>query len=796
MKVPPPYEGLKVDAQNHNESSSASQLKGLSSADAKLLLQKYGPNAIKEKRRNPFIDFLKKLGGPIPWMLEVSIILELVLGKHLEGAVIFALLIFNAVTSTFQEKRSQDALELLKKRLQLKARAFRDRKWQTIQAEEIVPGDVLYIRLGDLIPADVRIIEGQVSIDQSSLTGESLPVDAGPGQFAYAGTTVKHGEASVEVISTGINTKFGKTAELVRLAKTKSHLEKIVLSIVKYLIIFDITLAGAVLLYSIAAGIPIGDILPFVLILIVASVPVALPTTFTIATSLGARDLAHKGVLVTHLTAIEEAAGMDTLCSDKTGTITENRLAVSVLIPYSPYSESDLLKFAAMSSDEATQDPIDLAILGYARTNHTLQEFPERMKFVPFDPETKRSEAFYETSNGTLRVAKGAPFEIAQLCENVNESFKEDEVRLAQKGYRVLAVAVGNDSKFHLAGIVALHDPPRGDSRSLISRLKELGVRVLMVTGDGLETARSVAMDVGIGKRVCHSDSLSSTNGSDNFQECDVFAEVLPEHKFQLVQLLQKSGHTVGMTGDGVNDAPALKQAQVGIAVSNATDVAKAAASIVLTGPGLSNVVSAVEESRSIYQRMLTYTLNKIIKTINVVLFLSLGLIVTHTFVVTPLLIILMMFANDFATMSIASDHVIPSQKPDKWNVRAIVGASIVLGAFTLALSFLIFFMGKDVWGLSNDQLQTLNFVALVYSGQATIYLVRERKHFWHSMPSNWLLGISIVDVIIVAAMANTGIFMAPISLQIIIWTSGVILLYLFFVDYVKYRLFGKLSLH
>lgn len=770
------------------------QLKGLSSADAKFLLQKYGPNAIIEKRRRPFSDFLKKLWGPIPWMLEAGIILEILLGRYLEGTIISALLIFNAATSLFQEKRSQDALELLKKRLQLKARILRDGKWQTLPAEEIVPGDVLYIRLGDIIPADVKITDGQLSLDQSTLTGESLPVDAGPGQYAYTGTTVKHGEATVVVISTGSNTKFGKTAELVRSAKAKSHLEQVVLNIVKYLIIFDLTLAIIVFFYSIASGIPIADVLPFILILIVASVPVALPTTFTIATSLGARDLAHKGVLVTHLTAIEEAAGMDTLCSDKTGTITENQLAVTVLIPYLPYGQFDLLRFAAMASDEATQDPIDLAILSLAKTKGALNELPKRLKFIPFDPETKRSESIYETKDGTLRIAKGSPSEIAKLCENNIEAFKKDEDELAQKGYRVLAVAAGKESKFQIVGLVALHDPPRADSRKLIRQLKELGIRVLMVTGDGLETAKSIALDVGIGNRACHSDTLTSADGN-KLQECDVFAEVLPEHKFRLVQLIQNSGHTVGMTGDGVNDAPALKQAQVGIAVSNATDVAKAAASIVLTDPGLSNIVSAVEESRSIYQRMLTYTLNKITKTINVVLFLCLGLIVSHMFVVTPLLIILMMFANDFATMSIATDRVIPSKKPDKWNVSSIVKASIVIGTFMLILSFLVFFIGKDVWHLSNPQLQTLNFVSLVYSGQVTIYIVRERRHFWHSKPSTMLMAVSLLDAIIVAAVAHLGIFMAPIPLSVVIVTSSVILLYLIFVDYVKYGLFGKLNL-
>jgi H+-transporting ATPase len=769
--------------------------KGLTTAEAEALLRQYGLNAIREEPRHPLFDFLKKMWGPVPWMLEGSVLLELFMRKFPEAGIIAALVLFNAVIGTIQESRSEDALQVLKQRLKLLSRAFRDGHWLTLPAEQIVPGDVVHLRMGDLVPADVRILDGHLSLDQSALTGESLPVDAGAGQTAFAGTTIKHGESTGEVIATGARTKFGKTAELVRLAKTKSHLEQIVLGIVRYLVIFDALLGAIVIVYALMTGVPLGEILPFTLILLVASVPVALPATFTIATALGSRDLAHKGVLVTHLAAIEEAAGMDILCSDKTGTITENRLAVAELMPYPPHSETDLLRLAAMACDDATQDPIDLAIIDFAKSKDALNAMPQRVNFIPFDPATKRSEATYKQADGLIRVAKGAPNWIAPLCTDGKESLEKDEETLAAQGYRVLAVAEGTDNTMRLAGLVALQDPPRGDSKNLIGRLKDLGIRIVMVTGDGLETARAVAEQVGIGNRACHSDRLQSDSG-DGLDDCDVFAEVLPEHKFRLVQLLQKRGHTAGMTGDGVNDAPALKQAQVGIAVSNATDVAKAAASIMLTEPGLGNIVAAVEESRCIYQRMLTYTLNKIIKTINVVLFLSLGFILAHAFIVTPLLIVLMMFANDFATMSIATDSVVPSAKPDRWNIRSLVAASVTLGVLILVLSFAVYLVGISVWHMSTGELQTLNFLTLIFTGQGTIYLVRERHHFWRSMPSRWLLTSSFADIVIIGLMARFGILMTAIPLLSIVVTMGMIAVYLLFVDFVKLRIFAALRLH
>jgi len=521
-------------------------------------------------------------------------------------------------------------------------------------------------------------------------------------------------------------------------------------------------------------------------------VPVALPATFAIATALGAQELSHQGVLVTHLTAIEEAAGMDTLCSDKTGTITENRLSVSDLHPYVP-NENELLRLAALACDPSTQDPLDLAILQRAQEGGVLPDFSLRQKFLPFDSANRRSEAYFQQDGALLHVVKGAPHTIAPLCLHSPSTLDADVDNLSALGYRVLAVAHGDGQTLQMTGLVSLQDPPRPDSAALIQQLHDLGIRVIMVTGDGLSTARAVAHQVGIGDHVCAAQSLESGNTPD--PTCDVFGEVLPEHKFALVQALQKQGHITGMTGDGVNDAPALKQAQVGIAVSSATDVAKAAASLVLTRPGLGNILSAIRVSRQIYQRMLTYTLNKIIKTIQIVAFLSLGLILTGTFVTTPLLVVLLIFANDFVTMSIATDQVRASPTPDHWDVRAMLIPSLSLALPVLALTFGIFLVGRDLLLLPIAQLQTLSFITLVFTAQGMIYLMRERHHFWFSQPGKWMMLASTLDILVIILLASFGILMQAIPLWLTLATLALIIVALFALDFLKVWVFQKFNL-
>jgi H+-transporting ATPase len=769
---------------------------GLTQTEADRLLQEYGPNAIPEQRTHTWWVFLHKMWAPVPWMLEASILLELILGKYIEAGVIGALVLFNALMSTIQESRAQNALALLRKRLTVNARVLRDGTWQTLPNFDLVPGDVVYLRMGDLVPADLSLVSGQIQLDQSTLTGESLPIDAEQGASIYAGTTVRRGEATGKVVLTGIHTRFGKTAELVRTAKTTGQLERIVFSIAKNLVILDAILVIVILIYALSSGLPMSDLLPFALILLVASVPVALPATFTVATALGALDLAKNGVLVTRLSAIEEAATMQVLCTDKTGTLTENRLEVTEIKSFPPYTEKDVIRLAVMASDEATQDPLDKAILEKAIQEHIDSHINDtRQRYIPFEPATKRSEAIFDENGQPLRVMKGAPQIISGFDSKLDSRFASEVETLASQGLRVLAIASGTGDTIQVAGLVGLQDPPRSDSAALISRLKKLGIRVVMITGDGLLTAQAIAAKIGIGNHACPGETVNDAHWTDD-EGCEVYAEVLPEEKFKLVQKYQQAGLTVGMTGDGVNDAPALKQAEVGVAVSSATDVAKAAASLVLTSPGLENLVSAIETSRRIYQRMLTYTLNKIIKTIEIAFFLSFGLIFTHTFVTTPLLMVLLLFTNDFVTMTISTDRVKPSQLPNRWNVLSIVTGSIFIAIPILALSFGIFWYAHTILHLPLANLQTLLFVMLVYSGQGTIYLVRERSHFWHSMPSKWMLIGTTIDVLIVGLLATRGILMAPIPTLLVVEVFGVIGLYLIGLDFFKVPIFSKLNLN
>jgi H+-transporting ATPase len=646
--------------------------------------------------------------------------------------------------------------------------------------------------MGDLSPADVRLVEGVLSIDQSALTGESLPVEASAGALAYAGAVVARGEATGEVEATGARTYFGKTAELVRQAKAKSRLETLVFKIVRALVAVDLCLVAVLIAYAASAGLPYHEVLPFALVLLVASVPIALPVTFTLATALGGAELAKRGVLVAHLGAIEEAAGMDILLSDKTGTITENRLALAVLAPLAGASEAELLRLAGLACDAATQDPIDRAILAAAEEKGVLAPAPKRLDFRPFDPALRYSEGIYEDGAGKLRVLKGAPSAVAAFVPDAPD-LAGRIAALAGAGNRVLAVASGSGDALRLKGLLALEDPPRTDSAALVRGLGELGVRVVMVTGDNLETARAVARKVGIGERAAEPHALDHIETAETL-DYDVFARAFPEHKFRLAQLYQRRGHIVGMTGDGVNDAPALKQADVGIAVAGATDVARAAAGIVLTRPGLVDALAAVELSRRIYQRMLTYTINKIVKTLQIAVFLTAGVILARAFIITPRLVVLLLFANDFVTMSIATDAVSFSRQPDRWSIRHLMLSGGVFAALMLVISFALLFAARSL-ALPLGEVQTLVFVMLVATGQGTVYLVRERGHFWHSRPSRPLILSSLADIAVVLLLAAKGILMAPVAPALLFALLAAVALYLLLVDQIKVGLFRRLHI-
>ena len=712
--------------------------------------------------------------------------LELALHRPVESIIITLLLVGNAVLGFVQEGRAQAALEILRHRLEINARVRRDGKWISVPAHTLVPGDCIYLRMGDMIPADARLIRGDIQVDQSALTGESAPVELPSGDDAHSGSIVKRGEAVAEVTATGAKSMFGKTAELVRGAKTVGHMEQIIFTIVKYLLVVDVALVAVVLIYALFIGMAWPVILPFALILLVASVPVALPATFTLAQAAASLELADHNVLVTRLSAIQELASMQQLCCDKTGTLTLNELALDAIQTLNGMTESDVLAFAAQTCDAGTQDPIDMAILKRYQDQPNAA-FPwKRSKLIPFDPATKRAEAELENDGRKARAMKGAPTALAALCKNSDESLKQAD-KLAAKGNRVMAVAAQTDGRLLLIGLLCLRDPPRPESRDTIASLKALGISVRMVTGDGQSTARAISIQLGIGGRCADRSSVEKGE-----LDVDVFAGVFPEDKIALVRQLQKRHVITGMTGDGVNDAPALKQAEVGIAVSNATDVARSAASLVLTKPGISRLADAVIIGRKVYRRMLTYTTNKIAKTIQVSLFLGLGLLITGDLVTTPRLVLLLLFANDFVTMSLASDRVTPSPHPDRWNIRVLMKVSTIIAASWLLYCFSVFFIGRLF--LSLPATQTLVFLALVFSGLATVYLVRESGAFWKSRPGTFLLWATAGDVVVVSAMAIFGVLMVPVPAPMILVLLAGTVVMMISLDAVKKPLLGRLA--
>ena len=737
---------------------------GLTSDVARSRLQQDGPNAMPDTSIHPLINALTKFWAPVPWLLEASIVLELALHKYLEASVIAGLLVFNAGLAYFQEGHAQATLKALKSRLALNASVRRDGKWKTVPAADLVRGDVVELSLGGVVAADVHLVEGSVLLDQSMLTGESLPLEAGPGFDTYAGALVRRGEATAEVTTTGLRTKFGKTAELVRIAHTASSQEKAVLRIVRNLAIFNgviILLIGA---YAYAHSMPWSEITPLLLTSVLAAIPVAFPATFTLAAALGARALAKQGVLPTRLSAVDEAATIDVLCSDKTGTLTCNQLSVACVRPMPGFDEAHVLGMAALASSQGGQDSVDAAIRS-ASTQKLTSDLPKLTAFVPFDPAKKTSEATATDAKGNiLRVIKGAFTAITGLtAPSPNAGGIAGE--LEKQGFRVLAVAAGPPHSIQLMGLIALSDPPRTDSASLISELHGLGVRTVMITGDAPATAEIVARAVGLDGPVCPPGPIPHGVKPEDFA---VFASILPEGKYDLVKAFQKGGNTVGMCGDGANDAPALRQAQIGIAVSTATDVAKSAAGVVLTEAGLGGIVAAVKQGRIIFQRILTYTLNSVIKKIAQVLLLAAGLVMTGHAVLTPLLMVIVMITGDFLAMSLTTDRVRPSETPNAWEIGKITSAGVIMGGFFLAYCLAVLAVGKFGLGLGIEALRTLSVVAIVFGSQATIYALRGRRALWGLRPTNWLILSSVADLLIITFLALVGIAMAPLPIYVV----------------------------
>jgi H+-transporting ATPase len=738
----------------------------------------------------PWRRALAKFWAPVPWMLEAAVILQVLLHEYVEAAVIAALLVFNAALGFFNEGRAQATLAALKSRLALTASVRRDGAWKNIPASGLVPGDEVKLSLGGVVAADVKLLDGSVLLDQSMLTGESVPIEAGAGLQTYAGALVRRGEATATVTATGPRTKFGHTAELVRTAHVVSTQQKTVVSVVRNLAIFNGVLIALLVTYALVQKMPRGDIIHLVLTAILASIPVALPATFTLAAAVGAKALARVGVLPTRLSAVDEAATLDVLCSDKTGTLTLNDLTVTALHAEAGFDEPHLLAMAALASSEGGQDPVDAAIRA-ASAKRPIADPPKLTKLVPFDPATKLSDATaVDAKGGAMRAVKGA-FAVVSKLADASPTAAAAAQGLEGKGFRVLAVAVGG-ATLKLAGIIALSDPPRPDASNLIKELKALGVRTVMVTGDAPATAKIIANEVGLAGAICPPGPIPATVSPESFA---VFAGVMPEDKYHLVQAFQKAGHTVGMCGDGANDAPALRQAQMGIAVSTATDVAKSAAGIVLTKPGLEGVVAAVKEGRITFQRILTYTLNSVTKKIVQVFFLAAGLLITGQAILTPMLMVLIMITGDFLGMSLTTDNVKPSPTPSVWRVGDLTLAGIFMGLCELVLCLVALLVGKFHMGFGIDTLRTLAFVVVVFGNEATTYVNRVRGHLWSTAPSRWLVLSSVVDLLIAATLANRGLAMAPLPLVVIAATLVASVVFAFLADFVKVPVFRKLGI-
>jgi plasma-membrane proton-efflux P-type ATPase len=744
---------------------------GLTRAEVDVRRKEHGYNEVAEHRGHPVLTFLGKFWGVSAWMLELIMVLSAVLRNYSDLAVVGALLVINAVVSYVQERRAARVVETLRRRLQVSARVLREANWQVIPARELVPDDVVRVRPGDIIPADVKLLTGTASVDQSALTGESKDADKAAGDVLPSGAVVRRGEGNGVVMLTGAKTALGRTTELVQQARPTLHIDAVVARIVRWLFLVVGALLAVVVVLSLMRGTPLLQMVPLMLILLTSAIPLSLPVMFTVSMAVGSKELAKRGVLVTRLSAAEDAATMDVLCVDKTGTITMNQLAVTGVIPLEHATEADVLCAGALASQDANQDPIDLAFLAAAKERHVFDGRPAAtpVSFVPFDAKNRRTEAVVEQDGQRLRVLKGAVETIAQACGLTPEAIAALEARVSEsalKGYRTLAIARGPEGGALVPlGLVTLYDPPRPDAKALIAALHDLGVPVKMLTGDALAVASEIARGVGLPniRRMADLKASGVSTGHDAVDllaGTDGLAEVYPEDKFIVVKHLQAAGHVTGMTGDGVNDAPALRQAEVGIAVSTATDVAKGAASVVLTEPGLANIVALVEQGRTIYQRILTYIINKISRTILKTAFVAIAFMVTGRFVMSAFAMLLLVFVTDFAKISLATDRVRPSRKPETWNIGPLIAVSVVLGALMVAEALLALWIGWSRCGLatSNTALYTFSFLTLLYFAAFSIVSARERRWFWATMPSKAVVAAVMAETLVGTTLTFVGL--------------------------------------
>ena len=774
---------------------------GLSSEEVREKHLQYGYNEVPEKKQNIILRFVRKFWGITPWMLEIAIVLTFVLGKYSDSLMVLFLLIFNSILGFVQEERANTALEFLKKKLNVNARVQRDGRWSLVPARELVPGDLVRVRAGDFVPADIKIVEGSPDVDQSSLTGESFIAEKKAGDILYSGTVVRRGEASGIVTAIGTKTYFGRTVELVQIAKPKLRMERVTSSVVKWLMLIIAALLLLGFAVQILKGNDIVSLLPLAVILLISAIPVALPTIFIISASLGSLELAKKGALVTRLNTLENAATMDVLCVDKTGTVTMNVLSIAETLPIDGFSEKDVLLYGALASREANKDPIDNAFISSSNENGLDTSSFLTINFKPFDPSNRRTEATIEKDGQSFIVYKGALNTIIPLCKNGAEDLANAEKtcgrQLSSKGYKAIAVAKGSPGgDIRLVGVAFLYDKPRPDSSRLIKKLDELGIDVKMLTGDALPIAVETARSVGIGDDIVNFTDVKNHVNTGPLEKFNGFAEIYPEDKFYIVDSLQKGGHVVGMTGDGVNDTPALKQADVGIAVSNAADVAKKAAGVVLTGNGVEGILDLVINGRMIYKRVLTWIFNKIVKTLQVIIFIILAFILTGQYLISISGIVLFYFLTDFVTLTLSTDNAIPSKKPDSWDITAVVKTAVPLGIVLVIESFLLYYAGVHYLGISDaDSTYTFVFDILMFISLLDVLIVRERGHFWESQPGKFVLLSIIADILVVIVISVLGLpGLAAIGIGTVLTVLAVSIILTFVVnDLIKVWLVRKL---
>jgi plasma-membrane proton-efflux P-type ATPase len=728
---------------------------GLSSAEAAERLRKYGPNETPEPKPHALLSFLRKFWGLSAWMLELIAVLSFVLGKRADFWIALALLVVNAMLGFLQESRAAAAVASLRHHLSMLARVRRDDVWQTVPVRDLVPDDVVRLRAGDIVPADAQVIEGALEADQSALTGESAAVGRSPGETLYAGSVVRRGEATAAVTATGARTYFGRTIQLVSSAQPKLHVEAVVTRVVRWLFAIVGTLVALSTVAAVLEGQQLLELLPLSLVLLMSAVPVALPVMFTVSMAIGSMEMARRGALITRLNAAEDAASVDVLCADKTGTLTLNRLTVTGARAAPDFSEDAVLRIGAWASNEADQDPIDLAFMRAARDRGILSAPYRTVTFVPFSPHTRRTEAVVEIDGRQLRATKGALRAVAVAAGVTPDEVERLEANAdleAAQGVRVLAVAVADgDGPLRFAGTATLYDPPRPDSRRLIEELRSLGIAVKMLTGDALPVARAVARELGLGNvvRVAPADKTGQPGAPlSQITEADGLAEVFPENKFDVVKGLQAAGHVVAMTGDGVNDAPALRQAEVGIAVSGATDVAKSAASVVLTAEGLGGIIDLVRIGRAIYQRVLTWIINKISRTILKAGFVVFAFLATGKFAISALGMVLLVFMTDFMKIALSTDRVRPSPRPETWKIGPLVGVAVALGVLMLAESLGFLAYAWRAFDLADGRLSTFTFQTLLFFAVFSILSIRERRAFWASPPSAMLAAALALDIV------------------------------------------------